>query len=553
MGNKLLESALTYAQKYRWSVIPLSPGSKIPPKGFSPIPYRDRIATEAEIMAWWKENPKYNVGIVTGKLSNLFVVDHDKHKPDYSEDAALKLIPDSTMTPTSRTPNGGEHQYFSFPQDANVTIGASIIPSVDFRGEGGYIVAPPSINGNGHGYSWLIPPDDAPLAPPPSHLLKVLKDSMVLNKDKYKIYIHGDDNSSHLLSSLSSDVINLFNQGTRDQDLFHVANLLVKAGCEQHYLVKVLEMLALNCNPPFPINEAKEKILSAVQRAQRRDSNLTADIREWVLSSSGIFLSSDVAKCHHLSSRSELQNLSNILNRLRDEGLIEKYGNKRGQFRTIDQDEEEIDFLSADTTPINLRLPLNIHEWVAIHPGNIIVVAGESNAGKTAFLLNVAKLNCSAFHTKYLSSEMQNGAELRIRLDRFGDRIEIWKQIRFVFRTDNFPDKIEPDGLNIIDYLDEGTDAEAYKMPMRIRQIADRLKKGVAVIAIQKDPNKGLGFGGSGTMNRSRLYLTLSRQGIIKIEKGKIWRNENINPNGLFARFKLVGGAKFIRESEWQQ
>jgi hypothetical protein len=89
-------------------------------------------------------------------------------------------------------------------------------------------------------------------------------------------------------------------------------------------------------------------------------------------------------------------------------------------------------------------------------------------------------------------------------------------------------------------------------MPMRIRQIADRLKRGIAIVALQKDPNKGLGFGGSGTLNRSRLYLTMSKQGVIKIEKAKMWRNESINPNGLFARFKLVGGAKFIKESEWQ-
>jgi hypothetical protein len=328
---------------------------------------------------------------------------------------------------------------------------------------------------------------------------------------------------------------------------------LIKGGCETPITEKVLEILALNCNPPFPLNEAIIKIQSAIQRAERRGSSLAADVKEWVLSSSGVFLSSDVVKTLKLSSRVDMQNLSKVLERLRMEGLIEKYGNKRGQFRTLDQNEEPIDYLKADTSPYTLRMPMGIHEWVAIHPGNVIVIAGESNAGKSAMCLNIAKMNCHDNPVNYMSSEMQDGAELRIRLEKFGEPLENWKKIKFTFRTDNFPDRIDPDGLNIIDYLDEGTDAEAYKMPMRIRQIADRLKSGIAVIALQKDPNKGLGFGGSGTLNRSRLYLTMTRQGVLTIQKAKIWRNDNINPNGLLCNFKLVAGAKFIRDGEWRQ
>ncbi len=540
--NPLLEAALNYAEKFKWSVIPLSPGAKIPPKGFEVIPFRERIASPEEIKAWWKENPKYNVGIVTGKLSNLFVVDFDKYKPEYSEEKALEYFPDNIVTPVDKSPHGGEHHYYQYPVGEEITIHANTLPAIDYRGENGYIMAPPS-QFNGASASWVIPPDEVPLAVPPLKFLTLIK-ALIQN-----IYIHGVDIQSQQMSTLST---NVYKSGRRDQDLFHVAHLLVKAGCEPEFLYKTIEMLALNCDPPFPLNEAEGKIKSAIDRANRKERNLAAEVREYVLSTNGVFLSTDIRKDLHLSTREDQKNLSIILKRLeKTDKLIEKYGNKNGCYRTIDDADEAIDFINADIAPYDIRLPLAIHEWVTIHRGCVIVIAGESNAGKTAFCLNVAKLNRDAAPVNYMSSEMQNGAELRIRLNEFGGSIDFWKGIKFTFRTDNFPDRIDPDGLNIIDYLDEGTDSEAYKMPMRIRLISDRLKSGVAVVAIQKDPNKGLGFGGSGTLNRARLYITMSRQGILKIEKAKIWRNKAINPNGLYCRFKLAAGCHFSKDGDW--
>jgi hypothetical protein len=88
-------------------------------------------------------------------------------------------------------------------------------------------------------------------------------------------------------------------------------------------------------------------------------------------------------------------------------------------------------------------------------------------------------------------------------------------------------------------------------MVMRIRQISHKLGKGIAIICIQKSSVKQYGFGGEGTKNTARLYMTITGQNKLTIEKGKIWRNKFKNPNGAFIEFSLVGGCKFIKKTEW--
>jgi hypothetical protein len=177
-------------------------------------------------------------------------------------------------------------------------------------------------------------------------------------------------------------------------------------------------------------------------------------------------------------------------------------------------------------------------------------VAGEIEAGKTAFLLNFAKLNMNAFQTYYFSSEMGD-SELRKRLRKFDDiTLSEWT-FHPKMRSGDFHSVIYPDCLNIVDYLELHDDF--FKVGGDLKKIHDKLAKGVAVVALQKPKNRDTGLGGDRSMEVARLYLALSKEypgHRIKIVKGKNWTT-NQNPNGLSLKYKVRDGCQLIQQGDW--
>lgn len=126
-------------------------------------------ATDAEtIRAWWSKWPNANIGIATGPESGIVVIDVDpRHGGDDSWDNLLQQhsVPDTLMVGTG---GGGHHAYFRWPDgDWRITIGSnSIAPGIDHRGDGGYVVAPPSDHESGRSYFWdVVEGDDLPELP----------------------------------------------------------------------------------------------------------------------------------------------------------------------------------------------------------------------------------------------------------------------------------------------------------------------------------------------------------------------------------------------------
>lgn len=274
--------------------------------------------------------------------------------------------------------------------------------------------------------------------------------------------------------------------------------------------------------------------------------NIAEKVRKWVLLQDGNFFVTDCYKDLNLVTISYKTSCRVALKRLVDEGIIEKYGDRRGSYRLVNVDLEKMDWRHAMDETIDIKYPFEIEQYVETMPGNIIVIAGEQNAGKTAFLLNFIKLNMHKHDVQYFNSEM-GGSELRKRILKFDYNVNDWK-FQAWERSDNFHDVIKPDAINVIDFLEVYD--EFYKIGGYFKQIYDKLNKGIAIIAIQKNKGTDAGVGGARTLEKPRLYLAIE-SGKIKIVKAKNWRT-NVNPKGLEIDFKLVKGCQFkSNDSEW--
>jgi len=524
-SNNLLQVALNYASS-GFSVIPIKPNKKPFVKWEQ---YQKRRATADEISHWWDKWPRALIGIVTGQISRLFVIDCDTVD---GYNSIEKLLPDSLEIPTARTPRGGWHFYFQYPEDSDLTTKAGIMPGVDIRGEGGYIIAVPSINAEGKSYTWQISIADIAELPSLPHSLK----SALINKST--LYRAGVDTFV--------DTAIFYNAGTRNSDLFTMANALARNKLQRNFINQTIEILAKNCTPSYPSEEIATIISSAIDRTERKDRTLAADVREWVLSTNGVFSSTEIYSCLQLSTREDRKNVSIILKRLSQEGLIEKYGNKNGQYRCLDNEIEPLDWQNADIDPLDLTWPFDIHGLVSMYPGNVTVIAGAPNSGKTAFILNFIRLNQNKYKIHLFSSE-GGKEELRQRISKFEYPLKSWNFSAWE-RTGDFADVIKPDDINIIDYLE--IHDEFYKIGGIIKSISDRLKSGFALIAIQKNNGRDEGLGGTRGLEKPRLYLSMDA-GRLKIVKAKSRVDESKNPNGLSIDFKLAQGCKFVSESEW--
>jgi len=175
-----LDYALAYARR-GWRVVPVPPKAKHP----SITAWQTEGSTDVErIKHWWGASSDFGIGIVTGAESGLVVLDVDEHGHVRGSDtladleATYERLPDTLEVLTG---GGGRHLYFAHPgHEVRNDAGRRLGPGLDVRGDGGQVIAPPSMHASGQRYEFELSsgwPDRVLVAPLPGWLDELLSSS----------------------------------------------------------------------------------------------------------------------------------------------------------------------------------------------------------------------------------------------------------------------------------------------------------------------------------------------------------------------------------------
>lgn len=169
----LREAALAYA-RHGLAVFPLQPRAKRPVTGSHGV--HDASRDEAVIEKWWADEPNANIGIACGRPSGVVVFDVDGEVGEESLKALNLALPLTPAVSTGR----GVHMYFRLPDEA-LGNRAGMSPGLDFRADGGYVVAPPSVHPDGHLYEWAVD-YTVPFAAIPAEILEMARQSVSVSQ-----------------------------------------------------------------------------------------------------------------------------------------------------------------------------------------------------------------------------------------------------------------------------------------------------------------------------------------------------------------------------------
>lgn len=241
--KSVLDSALDFARR-GWQVFPVEHKGKRPATLHG---LNDATVDAEQIQAWFGNGRLYNIAIRTGGASGFDVLDVDGDEGDKSLQSLIAVYGKLPETPCVQTGGGGRHFFFKHAE--GVRNSASVVGNkIDVRGDGGYVVAPPSIHENRQEYRWVTPPT-TPLAEWPPWLLARMK-----AESRKTEPAHTEPAAGTIAA------------GQRNTELTRLAGAMRRRGFDAVAIEAALQRHNIACcSPPLPADEVR-RIAQSVGR-----------------------------------------------------------------------------------------------------------------------------------------------------------------------------------------------------------------------------------------------------------------------------------------------
>jgi hypothetical protein len=204
-------------------------------------PYTQRLPSEEEVLSWFQRFEKAGVAIVTGKVSGIVVVDFDSS--DAIEFARRNNLLNTVIVKTRK----GLHAYYAYPdREIRNTVNIRGM-KIDIRGEGGYVVAPPTEYPGGK-YEWMVEFSRDKLAPFP----QVFFDARNRNEN-------GACPSQHLsqeqIELITQQISSIYRPGIRQQVCLALSGILRKSGFAMEDAIALISYLHAIHHDEDPIQQ----------------------------------------------------------------------------------------------------------------------------------------------------------------------------------------------------------------------------------------------------------------------------------------------------------
>lgn len=243
-----------YAAEYAdsgWSILPVRPEEKRPYMT-NWLQYTHTRASKPTVDNWFTNLAGAGVGVVTGKISNMVVLDVENDCPTPIEEL-LRRYPTQMI---SRTGSGGYHLFYQYPTTVNkVSNRVKLFEGADLRADGGFIVLPPTRHVNGNCYEWV---KRGPLGAFPMAFLDMSAQPKV----------QGEGWITEALRGVS--------EGGRNDACARLAGYFFKKGLT----FDIVEALLLEWNerndPPLPIREVQTTLKSIERMHSGGETNFTS-------------------------------------------------------------------------------------------------------------------------------------------------------------------------------------------------------------------------------------------------------------------------------------